>query len=143
MKKIILLILFSCQVFLYNSFAQKFTVDTLWKGGNIKNRINIVFVADGYTASQQARFINDVNYITNSMFTTVPYNQYKSFFNVFAIHVISIDSGAKHPHSAADCPPLTYQPITNPNNYLGSTFDYSGIHRFLMVTNTTALNNVL
>jgi hypothetical protein len=77
--------------------AQTFEVDTVLKNGPISDRINFVFLGDGYTAGEQEKFITDVNDILNEMFSQAPFKQYKSYFNAFAVKVISAESGAKSP----------------------------------------------
>ena len=125
------------------SGAYAFPVTTLQCSGPYQNRINIVFMGDGYTASEQSQFVSDATSITQYIMSTPPFDAYKNFINVYAIQVPSEESGAKHPHTASDCPALASQPIANPNNYFGSTFDSAGTHRFLLPTNTTAISNVL
>jgi hypothetical protein len=124
--------------------AQVFTVDTLVNNGNKYNRINLVFMGDGYTATQQTKFVSDVNGIVDKLFQTFPFTQYKQFFNVYAIHVISADSGASHPGTASDCntedPSV---PISTASTYFSSSFDYGGVHRLLYCSYTNAINNVL
>src|SRR5688572_13109244 len=83
--------------------AQTFTVDTILNNGDKTNRINLVFMGDGYTAGQQTQFIADVNTILDKFFLCSPLTEYKSFFNVYAVRVVSAESGAKHPGSATDC----------------------------------------
>ena len=125
------------------SGAYAFPVTTLQCSGPHENRINIVFMGDGYTASEQDQFVSDATSIMQHIMSTPPFDAYKNFINVYAIQVPSEESGAKHPHTAADCPDLATQPIANPNNYFGSTFDNDGIHRFLLAANSTAISNVL
>src|SRR5690348_14968350 len=83
--------------------AQTFTVDTILNNGNKANRINLVVLADGYTSSQQSQFVLDANNVINQLFATPPLNYYKSFFNVYAVRVVSQQSGAAHPGTAGDC----------------------------------------
>lgn len=126
------------------SYSQTLTVDTLMNNGNPANRINLVFMGDGYTVSQQSQYITDVNAIIEKMFTTTPFKEYRSFFNVYAIHVISVDSGAKHPNTAVDCNTANPQvPVSSPVTALSATFDYGSTHRLLYCTNTSAINNIL
>ncbi|TSA51029.1 MAG: T9SS C-terminal target domain-containing protein [Sphingobacteriales bacterium] len=119
-------------------------VDTLINNGNKNNRINLVFMGDGYTTAQQSQFISDVNTIVNKLFITPPFNHYTNFFNVYAIKVVSVESGADHAHTAADCGSANPQvPNATVNTMLGAQFDYGGIHRLLYCTNTTNINSIL
>jgi hypothetical protein len=121
--------------------AQTFEVDTVLKNGPISDRINFVFLGDGYTAGEQEKFITDVNDILNEMFSQAPFKQYKSYFNAFAVKVISAESGASHPKNTSDSDCTT--PVAVVNNYFGSTFDYQGIHRLLYPTNLSKILLVL
>ncbi|HLP38029.1 M64 family metallopeptidase [Lacibacter sp.] len=123
--------------------AQVFTVDTISKTGPLEKRINLVYLADGYTAGEQAKFINDVISINDKLFNTVPIKEYKNYFNVFAIRVISIESGVKHPITASDCPSAATHPQSNPNNYFGTTFDAGNIHRLVVPSSYANINSVL
>ncbi len=119
-------------------------VDTLINNGNKNNRINLVFMGDGYTLAQQSQFISDVNTIVNKLFITAPFNRYTNFFNVYAIKVVSAESGCDHAHTAGDCGSANPQvPNAVVNTMLGAQFDYGGIHRLLYCTNTTNINSIL
>ncbi|RHY24256.1 hypothetical protein DYB32_008917 [Aphanomyces invadans] len=61
--------------------------------GDPKNRIDIVFMGDGYTASEESRFFNDIERLTNDMFTGDTFTQYLPLFNVWAVYVPSAESG--------------------------------------------------
>jgi len=123
--------------------AQVFTVDTLMKNGNRNNRVNLVYLSDGYTAAQLNNYISNATGINNSLFAQSPFSEYKNFFNSFAVRVPSSESGAKHPGTASDESSSGGQPVANPNNYFGSTFDYFNIHRLLVPVNTSAIVSVL
>src|ERR1035437_1399306 len=143
MKKIITL----CFIFLIklNSVnSQTFQVDTLQYKGDINKYINIVIMGDGYTSSQQNTFITDANNLSSYLLAQTPWVNYANYFNVFAIKVISSQSGAKHPNTSSDCSsasPLV--PVSNPTTYFGCTFDSYGIHRLIVPQNTTNIVNVL
>jgi hypothetical protein len=124
--------------------GQSFTVDTILNNGNKNNRINLVILADGYTSSQQSQFSSDVTNLVNQFFATPPLSYYKPFFNVYAVHVNSTQSGAKHPGTASDCSLASPAvPVSTNTTYFNATFDYGGTHRLLYCTNTAAIAQVL
>lgn len=123
--------------------AQIFDVDTLLFNGPAEKRINLVYLGDGYTSGEMNKYLQDVQNINNLMLNKFPLNRYKKYFNVFAIKVISAESGIKHPLTAGDCPSATTHPISNPNNYFGTRFDVSGIHRLVVPGNYALINSVL
>lgn len=122
-----LLVLLIC-LFSLKAGAQIFNVDTVAYNGNPNNRINLVIMGDGYTSGEMSTFRSDAQLVANYFFSVPPFSLYPDFFNVFAIEVVSNESGNDHPETAIDCPGAS-QPVTAVDNYLGTTFDYSGIHR--------------
>lgn len=120
--------------------AQVFPVDTLIKNGPPSQRINIVFLSDGYQAAQLPQFVNDARTMANYLFTQSPFREYRSYFNVFAVRVPSVDAGAGHARTAPDC---TTMPAATVNNYFGSAFDQNNIHRLVVATRRTAVASVL
>jgi len=141
MKNLLLLLCFSLSTL--GLQAQTFDVDTLLWNGPISKRINYVFLSDGYTQAEFPQFIADANNMMNSLFNTTPFQEYQDYFNVFIIKVPSQQSGADHPRTASDCPAASAHPQLSVNNYFGSTFDYFGIHRLLVPTNSANISSVL
>ncbi|MEM9820800.1 MAG: M64 family metallopeptidase [Bacteroidota bacterium] len=124
--------------------AQVFEVDTILYNGDDDNRINIVFLGDGYQASELPKYNQDVVNTVDDLFSTTPFIQYRDYFNVFAINVPSLESGASHPGTALDEPSSSNQPTgTVVNNFFNSTFDFAGIHRLVVAQDGFAISNVL
>jgi len=125
-------------------FAQTFDIDTLVYNGNTNQNINLVILSDGYLSTEMNNFITDANNFKNYLFGKAPYSNYKNYFNVFIIKTPSIASGVKHPNTASDCSSANPTvPISDPNNYFGSTFDAYGIHRLVVPMNNSAITSVL
>ncbi|OFY62482.1 MAG: hypothetical protein A3H98_05105 [Bacteroidetes bacterium RIFCSPLOWO2_02_FULL_36_8] len=124
--------------------AQSFQVDTLQLRGNLNKYINLVIMGDGYISTEQDSFISDAVNLVDYLFTQPPWSNYKNYFNVFAIKVISNQSGAKHPNTAGDCSNASPQvPVSNSDTYLGCSFDSYGIHRLVVPFNTSNIVNAL
>jgi hypothetical protein len=154
-------IIFACAFLLFagNLQAQKFKVDTLQYQGSTKNMVNIAIVGDGYTQEQQKQFITDANRFKDYLFTQSPYSHYRQYFNVFAVEAVSLESGVKHAHTAPEDPIYDQHPVSNvignnyprnapvpfsnPNNYFGSSFDNSGLHRLVVPGNQRLVRSVL
>ncbi len=136
----LLLLLLLCGALTAPAKAQTFPVDTLVKTGPLKRRINLVFVPDGYQASEMPLFITRVNRLLNSLFAQSPFQEYRPYFNAFAIRVPSTQSGSTHPHTAPDCGATA---AFSANTYFNSGFDYGGIHRLLVPQAAGALGTVL
>jgi len=70
---------------------------TLVYNGDPGNRIDLVFIGDGYTVNDTAKFKADVDTMINYLFTKIsPYTEYSPYFNVHIIKVISQESGIDH-----------------------------------------------
>lgn len=121
--------------------AQTFPVDTLLYNGNPNKFINFVFLSDGFQNAELATFKTKAQDMMNYLFTIPPFQQYKNYYNVFAIKTPSAQSGANHPQTALDVVPDTAQPLLLVNNYFKSTFDYNQIHR-LLVPRSDSVNAV-
>jgi hypothetical protein len=98
-------------------------------------------LGDGFTSTQQNSFTSSAQATVNYLFTKSPYTEYKNYFNAYAVKVISAESGVKHPGTATDVTEPVI-PVTNPNNYLGSTFDVN-VHRCIYSNTTNKVGQVL
>lgn len=121
-------------------FAQVFDVVPVLQNGTNDKRINIAVLGDGFTSAQLPAFVTSAQNTVNYLFTKSPYTEYKNYFNAYAIKVISLESGVKHPGTATDVTEPVF-PVSNPNNYFSSTFD-NGVHR-CYYGNTTKVTQVL
>lgn len=136
MRKILLFLMIS-----QLCFSQVFETVPLIQNGPNSKRINMVVLGDGFTAAQQTNFIADATTLVNYIFSKAPFAQYRNYFNVYAIKVISLESGVKHPGTATDVTEPVFA-VSNPNNFLGTTFDV-GVHRCVYSNNTNTVTSVL
>ncbi|NLX07905.1 MAG: hypothetical protein GXY33_22415 [Phycisphaerae bacterium] len=73
---------------------------TMVENGPSSNRIDMVFMGDGYQANQlQTSYPSHINAMLNHMFEQGedPFPRYRNFFNVHRIDLVSQDSGADVP----------------------------------------------
>ena len=139
MNKSVYIILF----FLFTHIsAENFPVTNILMNGNNEDRINIVFLGDGYTYEEMDDYIEDVFEVTDGLFLSPPYSNYKNHFNVYAVEVPSNESGTDHPGTASDCGGETNN-VFYADTYFNSTFDSGGTHRALVIDNTFAAYTVL
>lgn len=122
--------------------AQVFDVVQIQNSGDPNKCLNLVIMGDGYTADQQEDFIDTASDITSYLFSIAPWTQYKNYFNVYAIKVISPESGVKHANTASDCASY-FTEVSAPNNYFATRFDGFGIHRLTIAPLTGRIGNVL
>ena len=122
--------------------AQIFEVDTLLLNGDVNKYINIVFMGDGYTEEELDSFSEDAQKFVNTLFLESPFQEYKNYFNAFAIRVPSLQSGVDHPGDATDVAEPVF-PVSDVATKFESTFDYLGIHRLLVTDNSFMVYTVL
>lgn len=57
------------------------------------NRLDLVFVGDGYTSSQMATYRAHVNTVVSGLFAYEPFTTYRNYFRITAVEVVSAESG--------------------------------------------------
>ncbi len=73
--------------------AQTSTLYTVEQNGSRAQRINLVFLSEGYTAAELPNFAAHVNTAVNFLFTREPWQQYRSYCNIYRIEIASNESG--------------------------------------------------
>jgi hypothetical protein len=74
------------------------------QGSTLPNPVNLVFVAEGYQASEKSKFLADAANVTNYMFSktgsllNAPFSTYQSYFQVDALFAASNQSGLDQPN---------------------------------------------
>jgi hypothetical protein len=61
--------------------------------GDPNNRIDVVFMGDGYTSGEREKFFGDVARLSKEMFEGITFKSWLPLFNIWGIHVNSVDSG--------------------------------------------------
>ncbi|MFD4632449.1 M64 family metallopeptidase [Streptomyces sp. NPDC058284] len=93
------------------------------QAGPTGTKLDVVFIGDGYTSSQQADFHADVRAKWAKISAVEPYASYKSLFNVWAVDAVSRQSGVSGDPTSG----------TVKDTALGSAFFCDGIERLLCV----------
>jgi hypothetical protein len=102
-------------------------------GSAPRNRaFNIVLLAEGFTAAQQAAFNTAANDFVTALRGTPPFDELSPAINIFRVNVTSTDSGADDPTSAGGTGATV-------RTYFDATFGGNGIRRLLLCNTTTAL----
>lgn len=138
LKKLLPAIL-TCAAF--TAGAQTFPVKNIKINGPDTNRVNLVFLAEGYTAAEQTQFATDATGVGTKIFNESPLKEYRNFFNTYAIQVTSAESGTTHPGTATDVTEPA-SPITSANTFFQSTFDNNNTHRAIVCMNGNDVFNV-
>jgi len=106
-------------------------VETIINNGDAANRVDIAILGDGYTAADMQKYRNDVQTLMTRFFDSEPFREYRNFFNVHRIDVVSSQSGADHPERSSFV-----------NTALDATYNCSGVQRLICV-NISTVNTIL
>jgi len=104
------------------------TVTTVLSNGTTETRYDMVILGDGYTASEQATFNQDVNQFLTALFQKSPFNIFSSYYNVHTVFRASAQSGADRPD---ENPPIYVDTVYD------ATYNYGGVDRCLYIQNTS------
>lgn len=105
----------------------KYTV--IQGGDNIANKIDIAFLAEGYTLDQMDKFRSDVSRFWNYLSNVEPYASNKNSFNIYAVESPSVESGTDIPnHGVYRNTAMNFTFSTfDVDRYL-TTFDMESVH---------------
>jgi len=106
-------------------------VTTIRNNGSPANRVDLVILGDGYTSGEMAKYAVDAETAVQGFFASEAFSEYRNYFNVHRVDVISNESGADHPH-------LNIFKDTA----LDAAYDCAGIQRLICV-NQTKVNTVV
>lgn len=119
-----------------NAANLPYSVRDIKATGAADNRIDIVFLGDGYRASELTTYTTHIagltDYLFNGSILSQPFGRYKNFFNIHAIDVVSNESGADIPNKN------TYK-----DTALGASFSYGGGPDRLLYTDPTLTQKAL
>ncbi len=65
--------------------------------GDPSQCVDIAFLSDGYSKDEMNKFHQDIKKLTDYLFSQAPFNKYKDRFNIWAVDVVSPQSGVSDP----------------------------------------------
>ena len=104
---------------------------TLEQNGDPADKVDLLFLGDGYTAAEQDKCEKDVRRLADGVFTYSPFKERRKDFNIWAICSPSPDSGVSHPSQGL------YR-----NTLFGSQFDVFGTERYALSFDHRAIRSV-
>src|SRR5262249_16838183 len=109
------------------------TVVPIQVTGDPAKRFNLVVLGDGYTAAEQDPFREHVAKHLNILWTIEPFKSYRSYMNVYAVSIVSAQSGV-------DCDPNLDSPQVDTALDMGlwGGCNASSVQRLLTMNNTKA-----
>ncbi len=108
-------------------------VTTILNNGSPANRVDLVFVGDGYQAGQMTAYGTHVNSALTALFNQEPFKTYKPLFNAHRVTVVSTDSGVDNDPTQG----------INRNTALDMLFWCGGTERLLCVNVSKAYDYAL
>ena len=75
----------------------KTAVTKINAAGDPSTCVDLVFLAEGYTADEMGKFIGDVKKMADILFAEPPYNEFKNKINIWAVESVSQESGTDIP----------------------------------------------
>lgn len=100
--------------------------------GGTDNRINLLFMGDGYSSGQENDFNADVDSVISYMQTFEPYQSYANFTNYDRLFTASNQSGA-------DKPAACFSPAVTVDTAFDGSFCIASIQRLVTVNSTKVL----
>lgn len=105
-------------------------VNQLVNSGDVKSKVDIVILGDGYTADEMNIFRDDANKFVEYFFAVEPYKARKNDFNVWSVEVVSQESGIANPAKNFF-----------PKNPLETTYNTFGVDRYVLSNNDWAVRD--
>lgn len=104
----------------------------LWQGGDSREAIDLVILAEGYTAAERELFYADARQACDELFKYEPFASFRNRFNVTAVALESAESGVSIPHAKVWR-----------NTALSSSFDTFYSERYLTTLRLKQMNDAL
>ena len=99
--------------------------------GDTHTKVDVAFIAEGYTQSEEAKVKKDFFRFSEVLFSQEPYKSRRDRFNVSGVFLPSPDSGVDEPRRGI------YK-----NTALGATFNSLGSERYLLTEDNEALRDI-
>lgn len=100
------------------------------KNGKPEKKVDLVILAEGYSAAEKDKFIEDAKRVSDYLFTAQPFKSERKKFNIKAVFVPSLESGTDVPGE------LIYQ-----NTSFNSKFYTFDIPRYLTTTDMKSVHD--
>lgn len=75
-----------------------FKTDTIKWSGDPAVKVDLLFIAEGYTAEEMGKFRDDARRFATYLFSAEPYKSREADFNIWAVESVSAESGPDIPH---------------------------------------------
>jgi IgA peptidase M64/peptidase M64-like protein len=101
------------------------------KSGDPAEKVDFLIIGDGYTAAERPKFEKDARRLTEILFSTAPFKEHRSDFNVWGLCPPSEESGISRPSTGV-----------HRRSRVGATYDAFGSERYLLTFENRLLRDV-
>lgn len=101
------------------------------RNGDPAGKVDLLLIGDGYTAAERAKFEQDARRLVNVLFSTSPFKERRSDFNVWGLVPPSRESGIARPSQGIQ----RASPV-------GSTYDAFGSERYVLTFDNKAFRRI-
>ncbi len=136
-KKNILEPLFSTQIDPSDYHINKDTTDSgdqiyeALKNGNPQTKVDLAWIAEGYSAQEFDKFKKDVDRFIKALFEVEPYDRLKNKFNIYGVFRSSAESGVDQPREG-----IFRETIVN------SSFNALDLDRYLLTEDNKSMHDI-
>lgn len=102
--------------------------DSLIYKGPPKEKVDLVFLAEGYQENEMNKFIKHASNLVDGLFSRSPYNLFKDAFNIWLVYSVSDESGTDEPSSGGW-----------KNTCFNTSFSTLGSERYLFTSDLSAI----
>jgi hypothetical protein len=119
-------------IFIDRSPLNDRSVRCLQHKGAPSEKVDLAFLAEGYTAAEEEKFRADAARFMESLFSVAPFDRCREDFNVYAVFLESCDSGTDFPSKGVF-----------KNTALHTAFDTFGTDRYLTTPDMKSLRDAV
>jgi IgA Peptidase M64/Peptidase M64 N-terminus len=101
------------------------------KNGEPATKVDMAIIGEGYTATDEAKFIEDLNKFSGLLFAHEPYKSFQTSFNIYGVLKFSDESGTDDPRAQI------YQ-----STALNTTFNSLGSDRYILTEDNESLRDI-
>jgi hypothetical protein len=101
------------------------------RSGDSASKVDFLILGDGYTAAEIEKFKKDARRLTEILFTTSPFKERRSDFNVWGLCPPAAESGISRPSSGI-----------HRRSPLGATYDAFGSERYVLTFENRAFRDI-
>ncbi|HYW94099.1 MAG TPA: M64 family metallopeptidase [Bacteroidales bacterium] len=76
---------------------EAFESEDISVSGDSHRKVDLAFIAEGYTAAEKEKFLDDVRRFSRYLFSMSPYDKNRDKFNIRTVFSVSEDSGTDNP----------------------------------------------